>query len=660
MTIAVVAEKPSVARDIARVLGASQRGEGRLSGGGYVVTWAIGHLVRLAEPPEIRPEWKRWAAGDLPMLPSEWPLLVADRTKDQFRAVQKVLREPDVTEVVCATDAGREGELIFRYIYEAAGCRKPVRRLWISSLTPDAIRRGFQSLRPRADFDPLADAAHGRTRADWLVGMNLSRAATLAHGELFSVGRVQTPTLALLVEREKAIRAFVPEDYLEVVATFAPGESAPGAGSYRGTWFRGERPTPEARRLPPDGVEARAIVERVRGGRAEVESVESETRRIPPPLLYDLTELQRHANRLYGLSAKETLAVAQALYEEQKLLTYPRTDSRHLSRDVAATLPAVVAAIAGPYSALLAPGTGERPLGRRFVDDAKVTDHHAIIPTAIPAEGLALSRDERRVYDLVCRRLLMAWHDEHVFAVTTVVTRVSSGPPAPSLDRFASSGTAVRAGGLEGPRAASLAPGPPLSRRREAGRRRRRGARPPAGPRPRTAEAGRRGRGAGEEDPAAPPLHRRDAPHRDGEGRSRPRRPRAVRGHEGERPRHPRDARRDHRDAPAARLRGAAGQGARRHRQGHPAHRPRPSAGEEPRADRRVGSPARAHAPEGGRPARVHGAHRGLRARPGRADARGPCHPEGPRPAGSRGIRQSPRRRRRVPRRPSGPTAPRE
>ena len=275
VTIAVVAEKPSVARDIARVLGASRRGDGHLAGAGYVVTWAIGHLVRLAEPPEIRPEWKRWAAGDLPLLPSEWPLVVAERTQDQFRAVKKVLRDPDITGIVCATDAGREGELIFRYILEAAGCRKPVRRLWISSLTPEAIRRGFASLRPLSDYDPLAASAHARARADWLVGMNLSRAATLAHGELFSVGRVQTPTLALLVEREKAIRAFVPEEYLEVEATFGPEagtaasagpEGPPDGGLYRGTWFRGERPTPEARRLPKDGAFASAVVERVRGG----------------------------------------------------------------------------------------------------------------------------------------------------------------------------------------------------------------------------------------------------------------------------------------------------------------------------------------------------------------------------------------------------------
>jgi DNA topoisomerase-3 len=460
MTVAVVAEKPSVARDIARVLGASQRAEGLLAGGGYVVTWAIGHLVRLAEPDEMRPAWKRWTAGDLPLLPSEWPLVVAESTKGQFAVVKKVLRDPEVGEVVCATDAGREGELIFRYILAAAGCRKPVRRLWISSLTPEAIRRGFATLRPLSDLDPLADSAHARARADWLVGMNLSRAATLAQGELFSVGRVQTPTLALLVEREKAIRGFVPEEYLEVVATFAPSRDVgtspeataaspptePEDGRYRGTWFRGDRPTVEARRLPKDGEEVAAVVERVRTGRAEVQSVEQETRRLPPPLLYDLTELQRHANRLHGLSARETLAAAQSLYETRKLLTYPRTDSRHLSRDVAASLPAVVSAIDWPYAGLLAPGTGERPLGRRFVDDSKVTDHHALLPTAVSAAGMDLSRDERRVYDLVCRRLLMAWHDEHVFAVTTVITRVTSDEPA-AVDRFFSSGTMVQQAG---------------------------------------------------------------------------------------------------------------------------------------------------------------------------------------------------------------------
>jgi DNA topoisomerase III len=443
MSVAVLAEKPSVARDIARVLGASERGEGFLRGSGYVVTWAIGHLVRLAEPPEIRAEWKRWAAEALPLLPERWPLLVSAETKKQFDVVARILRDRETREVVCATDAGREGELIFRYIYEASGCARPVKRLWISSLTPEAIRKGFAELRPSAALDALADSAHGRARADWLVGMNLSRAATLAHGELFSVGRVQTPTLALLVEREKAIRAFVPEDYHEVVAQFAP--PAGDGDDYRGTWFRGERPTPEARRLAADGKEARAIVERTRQGKTEVESVSSETRHLPPPQLYDLTELQRHANRLYGLSARHTLTAAQSLYETHKLLTYPRTDSRHLSRDVAAGIGAVVETIAEPYRAALAPGTGERPLGRRFVDDAKVTDHHAIVPTSVSPANKPLSPDERRVYDLVCRRLLMAWHEEHVFAVTSVVTRVTSGEGKATLvDRFASSGTAVQ------------------------------------------------------------------------------------------------------------------------------------------------------------------------------------------------------------------------
>jgi len=446
-TIAVLAEKPSVARDIARVLGADRKGEGCLAGNGYVVTWAIGHLVTLPQPHEINPEWRKWRREHLPMLPGEWPLVVSEETKDQFEAVRKVINAPDVERVVCATDAGREGELIFRYIYEAAGCRKPFSRLWISSLTADAIRDGFRRLRDGRDLDPLADAARGRSRADWLVGMNLSRAYTLDFDEDLSVGRVQTPTLAMLVERELAVRTFVPEDYLEVVATFSP---APGASSYKGTWFRGEAPTPEAKRLKavPGGKEgeeieeAMGIVARARTGRAAVESIRAETKRMPPPLLYDLTELQRHANRLYGFSAKKTLGLAQTLYEQKKLLSYPRTDSRHLSNDVAETLPEVVRAVSGPYRELLAPGTGERPLGRRFVDDSKVTDHHAILPTTTSAAGVALTDDERKVYDLVCRRLLSAWHDDHVWSVTTVITAISPLLAGP-VDRYHSTGTLV-------------------------------------------------------------------------------------------------------------------------------------------------------------------------------------------------------------------------
>src|SRR5664279_6318597 len=313
-SIAVLAEKPSVARDIARVLGASQQGKGYLHGNGYIVTWAIGHLAALAQPHEINPDWRHWRRNLLPMLPVEWRLVVYEKTKDQFDVVQKILNSPKVSQVVCATDAGREGELIFRYIYEAAHCAKPFRRLWISSLTPDAIRRGFEQLRPGQEYDPLADAARGRSRADWLVGMNLSRAYSLAYGEKdFSVGRVQTPTLAMLVERELAIRDFVPEDYLEVVATFSPrrvsrSESPEENQRYRGTWFRsGAAKHPQ--RLPPSGEEAKAVVARALAGEARIASVTSQTKRLPPPLLYDLTELQRHVNRLYGLSAQRTLEI---------------------------------------------------------------------------------------------------------------------------------------------------------------------------------------------------------------------------------------------------------------------------------------------------------------------------------------------------------------
>jgi len=452
VTTVVLAEKPAVARDIAAVLGATRRGPGYFVGGGHIVTWAIGHLVALAQPHEIDPAWKRWSLATLPMLPAQFPLVVVPETRDQFAVVKKILGDPAVERVICATDAGREGELIFRYIYEAAGCTKPVERLWISSLTPEAIRDGFTRLRRGADYDGLADAARGRSRADWLVGMNLSRAYSLVLDQDISVGRVQTPTLAILVERELAIRDFVPEDYLEVIARFAPVLAHDPAASiaYEGTWFRppvpGEKTPDEPakrRRLPADGVEAAAIVARARAGQAAIESIKAETRRLPPPLLYDLTELQRHANRLYGMSAQRTLDVAQALYERHKLISYPRTDSRHLSSAVAATLGSVVAAIGGAYPGLLAPGTGERPLGRRFVDDARVTDHHAILPTATPARAGALAGDEQKIYDLICRRLLAAWHEDHVYSATTVITAVTTAGEPAIVDRYESRGTAV-------------------------------------------------------------------------------------------------------------------------------------------------------------------------------------------------------------------------
>src|SRR5262249_42729565 len=290
----------------------------------------------------------------------------------------------------------------------------------ISSLTPDAIRTGLARLRPQRELDGLADAARGRSRADWLVGMNLSRAYTLSRrsatrGELLSVGRVQTPTLAMLVERELDLRRFVPEDHCEVAADFrapgAPDESLP----LKGVWFR---PAPagadaealeKARRLPGDGALAEQIAARVRTGRARIESVDAQTRRLAPPLLYDLTELQRHANRRFGWSAAKTLAAGQSLHQGKTDLSYTRPAARHLSGSVAARVRRLVRVIGGPYERLLAEGTGERPLGGRFVDDAKVSDHHAIVPTGASPEAARLTSDEAALFDLVCRRLLAAW-----------------------------------------------------------------------------------------------------------------------------------------------------------------------------------------------------------------------------------------------------------
>lgn len=503
MSIAVLAEKPSVARDLAKVLGASARSDGCLHGNGYIVTWAIGHLVALSEPQQMHPEWKRWRSDALPMIPERWTLDVYPKTRSQFEIVAQILNRKDVERIVCATDAGREGELIFRYIYDAAKCTKPVKRLWISSLTEDAIREGFAALRPGEDFDGLADAARGRSQADWLVGMNLTRAYTIKFGDLLSVGRVQTPTLSMLVEREKTIRAFVAEDYCEVVAKFRPlaasGTADAQALAYAGVYFYEEASLPSeakvvgahlnvtqesveetaanrsfgaddaeserarlGRRLPANGEEAQRIVERALRGKARVASVEARERKLAPPQLFDLTDLQRAANRLFGFSAKKTLDLAQALYEQKKLLSYPRTDSRHLSVSVSKTLPRIVKLISENYVGLLAPGTGERALGERFVNDAKVSDHHAIIPTVTSPNGVALSDDERKIYDLVCRRLLSAWHADHRYSVTTVITEIETRAPtevAPTtalttgvadavggdviLDRYRSSGTRV-------------------------------------------------------------------------------------------------------------------------------------------------------------------------------------------------------------------------
>ncbi len=433
--IVVVAEKPSVARDIARVLGASQRRDGYLEGQGYAVTWAVGHLVTLCEPEGMDARWKGWRLESLPMLPSVWPLQVIEQTRDQFQVIARLMQSASTREIICATDAGREGELIFRLIAEAAHCTKPVKRLWISSLTESAIRQGFARLKEGSQYDALAAAARGRSRADWLVGMNLTRAYTLCARsadnarQVYSVGRVQTPTLAILVERDRLIRNFVPEDYFEVALDLTVRDD-PAEKSFEARYVRADKPDDIAR-LPADGVEAGELAQRARTGVSKVSGVEREEKRAKPQLLYDLTELQRHAHRLYGLSASRTLEVAQRLYEEYKLISYPRTDSRHLSSDVEKTLPEIVRSIEAPYRALLEPGTGERPLGKRFVDDAQVSDHHAIIPTG-KASRLTLGSDEGKLYDLICRRLLSAWQKDHVWAVTRVRIEVTPAEATPA------------------------------------------------------------------------------------------------------------------------------------------------------------------------------------------------------------------------------------
>ncbi|MDB4976689.1 MAG: ATP-dependent helicase RecQ, partial [Myxococcaceae bacterium] len=441
--VVVVAEKPSVARDIARVLGARERIDGALRGGGYVVTWAIGHLVALAQPEQMQPAWKGWRFEALPMLPREWPLTVIEQTRSQFEVVRRLLTDPETQHIVCATDAGREGELIFRYIAELAGATKPIKRLWVSSLTDEAIRAGFRKLKSADDYAPLAAAARGRSRADWLVGMNLSRAYTLiapyepGRGVL-SVGRVQTPTLAIIVERDRAIAAFVPEPYHEVAISLAAEPKGTTEATFEARFVRTHEQH-EPARLDAKTDEAALLCERALRGSASVHAVEREEKRARPQLLYDLTELQRHANRLYGFSASHTLAVAQRLYEEHKLISYPRTDSRHLTTEVARELPAILDAVAAPYRELLEPDSLSKPLAGRFVDDAQVRDHHAIIPTGKPSR-LALGSDEHKLYDLIVRRLLAAYQRDFVWAVTTLRLEVHDGE---LLDRYFAAGTTV-------------------------------------------------------------------------------------------------------------------------------------------------------------------------------------------------------------------------
>ncbi len=393
--ILVLAEKPSVGRELARVLGCKQGREGYIEGSGYIVTWALGHLVTLADPEYYGDKYKKWDLETLPMLPTKLDTVVIKETSRQYNAVKSLLRNPAVSELVIATDAGREGELVARWIIEKAGFHKPIKRLWISSQTDKAIKEGFRSLRPAKEYDNLFYSALCRAQADWLVGLNVTRALTCKYNAQLSAGRVQTPTLAMIIEREEEIRKFSAREYYTVAA------SLPSFDLY---WK--DKKSMQGRTF--DKAKADDVAHKIEGGVMAVTEVRREHKHECAPLLYDLTELQRDANRRYGFTAKQTLGIMQRLYEEYKLLTYPRTDSRYLTADIVPTLPERLRSIdIAPYSvfakAVLRQGIRA---SKHFVDDAKVSDHHAIIPTEQYVELARLGSDERRVYDLVVKRFL--------------------------------------------------------------------------------------------------------------------------------------------------------------------------------------------------------------------------------------------------------------
>ena len=434
----VIAEKPSVGRDLARVLtGPFAKQEGWLEGPEHVITWAVGHLVQLADPDEYDAKYKRWRMPDLPIVPSKFKLVVRDeRSRKQMSVVTAQLGRDDVEKVINACDAGREGELIFAYLYEKAKSKKPVQRLWLNSMTVAAMKKAFEALRPAEDYALLEQAARSRSEADWIVGMNATRAATIRLKSSFdgavSLGRVQTPTLAIVARREEEIKAFVPEPYWLVDAKFdagpldgqvSEGEGTDGAGArvYGGRFHIGAKP-----RIATEQ-EALAIVEACEGKQGTITKLEKKEQRERAPMLYDLTSLQRDANTRYGFSARRTLAAAQRLYEEHKALTYPRTNSRYLTTDMVEEIKPT-AELVGSQSeyataAAYVTGLDVLPLAR-VVNDEKVTDHHAIIPTKAEHAVDRMGDDDKRVYDMVVRRFLAVFHPEAVFENTRIETTV--------------------------------------------------------------------------------------------------------------------------------------------------------------------------------------------------------------------------------------------
>ena len=397
----VLAEKPSVAMSLSKVIGADQRGDGYMEGNGYLVSWCVGHLVELSQPEAYDEKYAKWKYDDLPILPEHWQYQVSASTKKQFGILKKLMQRKDVESLICATDAGREGELIFRLVYHQCGCKKPVERLWISSMEDSAIREGFQKLRPGTEYDALYEAALCRERADWMVGINASRLFSCLYNQPLAVGRVMTPVLAMTVVREAAIAAFVPEKFYTVALTLADGGTA------------------SSKRFAQKA-DAELLLSKCRKeGRVTVQKMERKEKSESPPQLYDLTALQRDANRLLGFTAQQTLDYAQSLYEK-RLITYPRTDSRFLTEDMAASLPGLVTDTGKAFAV-------EEPLPihvQQVINGSKVTDHHALLPTKSMANAdlAALPAGERNVLRLIAARLLCAVGEPHRYAETTLTT----------------------------------------------------------------------------------------------------------------------------------------------------------------------------------------------------------------------------------------------
>lgn len=425
----VIAEKPSVARDIARVLGANQKNGGVLEGKKYVVTWALGHLITLADPEEYDKKYEKWEMSTLPMMPKDMKLVVIRQTGKQFSVVKTQLFRKDIEEIIIATDAGREGELVARWILEKAGCHKPIKRLWISSVTDKAIKEGFANLKDGHAYDNLYRAAVARAEADWLVGMNGTRALTCKYNAQLSCGRVQTPTLAMIARREEEIRQFTPKEYYGVSVE---------TQDVKWTW-RDEK-TKSFRTFSRE--KAEEIRRKTETASLEVTRIEEKTKKSMAPGLYDLTTLQREANQKYGFSAKETLNIMQRLYENHKVLTYPRTDSRYIGKDIVPTIRERLKACGiGPYRKL-AGALMNKPVqaNSSFVDDKKVSDHHAIIPTEQFVQPDHMTNEERKIYDMVVRRFLAVLYPPFEYQQVTMEAKAAG-------ETFAASGKVVKSQG---------------------------------------------------------------------------------------------------------------------------------------------------------------------------------------------------------------------